>query len=215
MKNSDNKTFQYYDPEIVSLLLTALSALGSTVSVIYCLIDHRHAKRISQETFLENEHRRESIRKELNEIFCSLLDSVKNIQYELENLERLYAMSIKAVEDSEIKFGNGSMWLNQFQFNCFYRIQIHILSEIHSIFSSLRLMEELLASGEKYTLIEDLGYSVKSRHLIEESISTINDTISRFGCLSINEFHERSIRICRQIEFLIEQLQENLRRIYE
>lgn len=215
MKHTNDKTSQYYDPEIVSLLLTAISALGSTVSVIYCLIDHRNSKRAELEAIMENDHRRASIRRELNEVFCSLLTSVKNIQYELEYLERLYALSIKKDENAEIRFGNGSMWLNQFQFNCFYRIQTRTLSEIQGIFSSLRLMEELLALGERCSLIEDLGYSTKTRYLIEELISTINNLISGFGDLGIIDFHERCIRICRQIEFMIEQLQENLRRIDE
>lgn len=213
MKHTNDKTSQCYDPEVVSLLLAAISALGSTVSVIYCLIDHRKSRRIEQEALIENGRRRVSIRRELNDIFYSLHTSVKNIQYELESLERLYAMSIKEDENAEIRFGNGSMWLNQFQFNCFYRIQMHILSENQGIFSSLRLMEELLALGERCSLIEDLGYAVKNRYLIEESIATINDIISGFGHIGIIEFHERCIRICRQIEFMIEQLQENLRRI--
>lgn len=208
---------RYYDPELVSLLLTALAALGSVSAIVggaIEVVEYSNSRR-EREAAIEKEiQHRHSIREEARHALHSLSISVDNIDYELGTLAHIYHNSRKANSDSVVAFGNGSMWLDRFQFEWFYRTQTRIVDEARNIYSSLRLIEELLLTGENESLVMDLGCNVKARHMLEDGTETVNRLISEFGKISIEEFISESIRTCRQTRNIIKHLEDNLRRNY-
>jgi len=208
---------RYYDPELISLLLTALAALGSTASIvggILAIIEHSDSKKEKQAWIEEKWHYRNSIREEIRYTIHSLSRSVDNIDYELRTLEDIYHMSKKANADLVTRFGNGSMWLERYQFERFYRTQTRVVEETRNIYSSLKLIEELLLAGENDSLVLDLGYNVKVRRILEDETAPVNHLISRFGEISIEKFVAESIEICHHIRNIIKHLEDNLRRNY-
>lgn len=215
--NSINKyDKKYYDPELVSIILTALAALGSTATIVggvLAVIEFQNSRNEKRRILQEKEQHKISIQKEIRYALHSLSSSVNHIKYELENLEELYNLARKLNDDFQMKFGNGSMLLNKFEFDSFYRIQTRIILEAHNIYSNLRLVEELLLSGE-HDFLQDYGYNTRMKHVVEETVNPINRLISEFGELDIKEFQNKTIRICRHIVSTIGYLEENLRRNY-
>lgn len=211
------ETKRYYDPELVSLLLTALAALGSVAAIVggtLQVIEYNNSKQEEADIREKKLHYKHSIRDEVRYTLHSLSSSVENIDYELRTLEDIYHISQRAHQNSTIKFGNGSMWLERFQFEKFYRTQTRIVEEARNIYSNLKLVEELLLTGENESLVWDLGYNVKMRHLLEDETLPVNHLISRFGDISIEEFISESIKICHHTRHIIKHLEDNLRRNY-
>lgn len=208
---------RYYDPELISILLTALGALGSVAAIVggaIEVIEYGNSRREREAAIAKELQHRYSIREEARHALHSLSISVDHIGYELGTLEDLYRISHKANKNLTMRFGNGSMWLDRYQFEKFYRTQTQIVDEACNIYSSLRLVEELLLTGENESLVRDLGCNVKARHMLEDGTETVNRLISEFGKISIEEFISESIKICRHTRHIIRHLEDNLRRNY-
>lgn len=208
---------RYYDPELISILLTALGALGSVAAIVGCtiqVIEHNDSRREEEAVREKKLHYKDSLREEVRYVLHSLSFAVDNIDYELRTLEDIYHISQRVEQKSTMKFGNGSMWLERFQFEKFYRTQSRIIEEVRNIYSNLKLVEELLLTGENESLVWDLGYNVKMRHMLEDETGPVNYLISKFGDISIEEFISESIRICHHTRHIIKHLEDNLRRNY-
>lgn len=217
MEVTKETTKRYYDPELVSLLLTALAALGSITAIVggtLQVIEYNNSRQEEKDAREKTLHYKHSIREEVRYTLHSLSSSVENIDYELRTLEDIYHISQKVRQNSNIKFGNGSMWLERYQFEKFYRTQTRIVEEARNIYSNLKLVEELLLTGENESLVWDLGYNVKMRHMIEDETLPVNHLISKFGDISIEEFISESIKICHHTRHVIKHLEDNLRRNY-
>ena len=106
------------------------------------------------------------------------------------------------------------MWLERFQFEKFYRTQSRIVEEVRNIYFNLKFVEELLLTGENESLVQDLGYNMKMRHMLEYEAEPVNYLLSKFGDISIEEFISESIEICHHIRHIIRRLEDNLRRNY-
>lgn len=208
---------RYYDPELISILLTALGALGSVAAIVGATLDVIEYRNSTKEAEAVNEKKlrqRYSIRDEIRYALHSLSSSVDNIDYELRTLEDLYRISHKANKSLTVRFGNGSMWLERYQVEQFYRTQARVVEEARHIYSNLRLVEELLLTGENESLVWDFGCNIKVRHMLEEETAPVNHVISKFGEISIEEFVAESISICRHTRHTIKHLEDNLRRNY-
>lgn len=217
MDISKETSKRYYDPEAISLLLTAISALGSIaafVDVAMVIAQDRNSRKEQMATIEERLQHKYSIREEMRYTLHSLSCSVDSINYELVSFENIYHISKKVNDDSIMRFGNGSMWLERYQFEKFYQTQTRIIDEVHNINSNLKLMEELLLAGEDDSLVSDLGYNIRARHMLRDETEPINRLISQFGEISIREFIAESIEICHHVRNIIWHLEENLRRNY-
>ena len=208
---------RYYDPELISILLTALGALGSVAAIVGCtiqVIEHNDSRREEDAVREKKLHYKDSIRGEVGDALHSLSFAVDNIGYELRSLEDIYHISRRVDQKSTMKFGNGSMWLERFQFEKFYRTQSRIVEEVRNIYFNLKFVEELLLTGENESLVQDLGYNMKMRHMLEYEAEPVNYLLSKFGDISIEEFISESIEICHHIRHIIRRLEDNLRRNY-
>ena len=215
MEVSEKAAKRYYDPELISLLLNAISALGAIAAILGTtinVIQYRNSVKEDEAISEKRLRQRYSIRDEVRYTLHSLALSVDNIDYELRTLENIYCASQKVSDNSTMQFGNGSMWLERFQFERFCRTQTRIVDEARNIYSNLKLIEELLCSGEDDSL--DLGYNVRVRHMLIEETAPVNHLISKFGEISVDEFLSESIRICQHTRSIIKHLEDNLRRNY-
>lgn len=208
---------RYYDPELISILITALGALGSVAVIVEAtlsVIEYRNSTKEDESVNEKMLRQRYSIRDEVRYTLHSLSSSVDNIDYELRTLEDLYRISHKANKSSAAQFGNGSMWLERYQAEQFYRTQARVIEEARHIYSNLKLVEELFLTGENESLVWDLGCNIKTRHMLEEETAPVNRLISKFGEISVEEFVSESIRICDHTRRIIKHLEDNLRRNY-
>lgn len=217
MEISKETPKRYYDPELVSLLLTAIAALGSVAAIVggtLQVIEYKNSRKEEENKREKELHYKHSIREEVRYTLHSLSSSVDNIDYELRTLEDVYHISQKVYQNSTMEFGNGSIWLERYQFEKFYRTQTRVVEEARNIYSNLKLVEELLLTGENESLVWDLGYNVKTRYMLEDETMPVNHLISKFGDISIEEFISESIKICHLTRHVIKHLEDNLRRNY-
>lgn len=211
----DFETEQYYDPEIISILLTALAALGSASAIIGTTLGvvEFHESRQSKALAIHNAKlHKESIRQEVKNVLRSLENSVTAIKRGLKDLDDIYRISSRISERNIVEFGNGCIWLNQFQNETFSHIQSQILLETQRIHTDLRYVEELLLSGEKRDIIEDMVSNARTRYYLEDVTAPVNRLLSGFGRLDISEFTNEAITVCHRVEEAIEGLENNLRR---
>lgn len=217
MDANKERNKRYYDPELISLLLTALAALGATASIVGGILDtieFSDSKKEKQAMLEERRNHRDSIRDKIRYATHSLSGSVYNIEFELETLKNIYQASKRVNADTVTRFGNGSMWLERYQFNQFCHTQRKVLEETRNIYSQLKLVEKLLLTGEDNSLVSNLGYSVEVRHIIEEETAPVNHLILSFGKISIEEFITESIYICHHTRNIIKHLEDNIRKNY-
>lgn len=215
----DQKNNIYQDPELISVLLTAVAALGSIAAFGDFAINvvKYNKERIKNKMVNENnDYRRHSIIKETKLTLLSLSNSVGAIKHQLESLQDLYhiAKNVNEEHDRIMSFGNGNLWLKNFEAECFYRAQSKIYAEVTSIATNLKLIEELLLTGEEYFEMREMGYDIKTKHTMEQFTCSTNKLLSRFGDISIDEFQGEAIYICREAKRMIENLDENIKRNY-
>ena len=208
----DNK---YYDPEIVSLLLTAVGPLGlicSVIGTVVSIMTWQNSNENEGNSLKRYELRRDSIYRELRLTLHSLQNSVATIEYSLDDLQEICHITQKLEE--RVRFGNNPLWLNRYQRDNYYRLQTRILSESQKIYSDMRIVEELLLSGEKNDLIVDFGSNTRTKIYIEDTVAPINKLLSQFGHYTTGDFIDKAIRVCHHTERTIEQLEDYLRKNY-
>ena len=197
--NSENRL---YDPEIVSILFYVLGALGSLGGIV-CTIDYidRQCKEIKERHFTEE--LKNKIKFEISNSFRNIFLSVDIIRQRLEFIGKIcqvLSSNDKKLSVYNLSFGTSSILINDPQFRAYQNDQKSILKEIGEINDNVSSIECLIP--EILHLVDNTAFIInkKLQNKLKQIITAINELMQDFRKISINEFMDRTICLCRDIE---------------
>jgi len=193
---------QLYDPDIVSVVTIVLGTLGAIGGIVTTL-DYIERKRNSNDERKYKEERRVYIEIQIVNSFRDLSFSINKIRRRLEFLDSICRGSLEIDDrfsERKFNFGNCPILLTDFQFRLYQKEQGYIFNEVGEIHKSISIIEELIA--ENQYLFDNKRYinNLNLRHTLSKTIMSVNDLMQEFGRITIDEFLERTISLCRKIE---------------
>lgn len=200
--NSEN---QLYDPDIVPIIMCIIGALG-TLSGIVKTLEYIERKRYERKDRRLMEERREDIKSEISYIFSNVFLSFESISRRLELIIRICQVlpeNKNNFYNRIFSFGNCHIFLNSFQIKAYQNEQSLILKEIDVINNNVIYVEKLIA--ENPDLVSDINYirDMRLQNQLSQIITEINNLMQRFGKIMINEFLEKTIQLCRDINEML------------
>lgn len=214
-KYSKNDTEdRLYDPELASILIFVIGALGA-LGGIASTLDYIERKQYKKREYNLTEKRISEIKLEISYSFRNISLSIDSIRRRLEFLGKICQVAYENNEkftDHNIRFGNCPVFLNPFQFKAYKNEQDVILREIIEMNNNIFYIEELL--GGIPDSVNNADYIVNKRLQLnlKEIIYEINNLMQEFGKITTNEFFDRTIRLCKNIEE-INSLREDMKNL--
>lgn len=201
-----------YDPEIVSILLTVVSTLGSIAAVID--VGMNIAQKCDDKKQNECKKRqnsvtqKRSILRDIRRANIELRRSITSIEYYIDLLQEMYNDSIMPnYREEEMRFGNGFMKLTRSELNIFYRLHIDIHSEAINISTNLHSLEESLYDSMYQSILPD-GTSNQARKMVLRESNNIDHLLSLYGKYDIFSFISATERCCKNLYRSLDRLEE-------
>ena len=199
LNDNIKKNNHLYDPDVMSIITIVLGALGSIGGII-ATIDFIERKYEKNNEFKLKEERKNLIEVKISYSFRDLSFSIYKIRQRLKLIDEICKISHGEQYSTQTsKYGSGSVVLSDFQFNLFKSEQSCIINEIAEIYKTVSIIEELIA--ENQYLVNNENY-IKNKDLhntLKHEIKTINNLMEAFGRITIEDFLDRTIKLCQNI----------------
>ena len=225
-ENQEKITYyeEYYDPDIISILLNIISAVGSVCTTVGFSLEQIERKRFAikeADAQQDNHKREESVVRKLRQVLDILDNQLYLIRRDLDTLRDIYHRTRlrfdsrnHQLEDNHnsktMKFGNGMLLLNKPEMDDFHFIREQIEEHLSIIGSSLRRLENQLKVEYDKDLTSDIGGNADSRYYVREAVELVNRVLSGFGEISIDDFIEQTFWACERTQDVIQVLREHL-----